>query len=368
MIEIVIYGNYVDVGYDVFLVCINVCFVVNVQQGVVKVFMIDVEGLWEFYFDVFVDLVECQYYNCYVCCQFIQCFGGFVVIDDLGCIMLVVWNEDDVDEYYKLFIIVMCKLVSCVKVVGLFMFSDKKWGMLVIGDWYYLLVMLFISMVYIGCMLIVGQVMVEKCEDFKIVMYVLNEFMQLMVEQVLMLLELDVLYCSEKVLGQVQWFYDLYVVKVVGYDKKNVVWCVIVLVLVGFCYLCSFMIGMLLEDIVVGKDFFEVFCSFVVKMYLLVYQCLQVVLKVGVIVQVEKLFEQLELVLVLECCIVCLDEVLKVWMLCVIELVKFVGGGIFGYFVFKGLQLLLVMEVFVFLMILQKFVQIVILGVEEIEV
>lgn len=368
MTEIATHGNHVDADYDAFLARINARFVANVHQGAAKVFMTDAEGLWESYLDAFADPAERQYHNCHACRQFIQRFGGLVVIDELGRTTPAVWNEEDADEHYKAAITAMRKLVSRAKVVGPFMSSDKKWGTPVTGDWHHLSVTPPASMVYTGRTLTAGQAMAEKREDFKTVMHALNEFTQPMIEQALTLLKSDALYRSEKVLGQAQWLYDLHVAKTAGHDKKNVVWRAIASAPAGFCHPRSSMIGTLLEDIAAGMEFSEVSRRFAAKMHPLAYQRPQAAPKAGAIAQAEKLFEQLELAPALDRRIARLDEVPKVWTPRAAEPAKPAGGGIFGHLAPKGPQPLPAMEIPASLMTLQKFVQTVIPVADEIEV
>lgn len=361
------HGNCADTGYDAFLARINARFAVNSKKGAEKVFMTDAEGLWEAYLDAFADPADRQYHNCHACRQFIQRFGGLVVIDEMGRTTPAVWNEDDADEHYRPAISALRKLVSRAKVVNPFMSSEKKWGTPVTGDWHHLSVTPPAGMVYTGRTLTAGQAMAEKREDFKAVMHALNEFTQPMVEQALTLLKSDALYRSEKVLGQAQWLYDLHVAKAAGHDKKNVVWRAIASAPAGFCHPRSSMIGTLLEDIAAGMEFSEVSRRFAAKMHPLAYQRPQAAPKAGAIAQAEKLFEQLALAPALERRVARFDEVPKVWEPRQAEAPK-PAGGVFGHLTPKGASTLPAMEIPAQLMTLQKFVQTVMPAAEKVEV
>jgi hypothetical protein len=157
--------------------------------------------------------------------------------------------------------------------------------------------------------------MAERREDFKTVMYALNEFTQPMLEQALVLLKTDSLYRSEKVLGQAQWLYDLHVARTEAHGgaKSNVVWRAIASAPAGFCHPRSSIIGTLLEDIAAGMDFDSVSRRFKEKMSPLAYQRPQAAPSSGTIAQAEKLVEQLGVANSLKRRFARLEEIHTIW-------------------------------------------------------
>lgn len=322
-------GNYSDSVYHDYIERINLTFAKRVANGQ-KLFTTDVEDL----FSVFLDALpqdNRQYHNCSCCRQFINRFGSLVFIDDNGLTQSAVWDMDDTPEYYQQAVYAMLHKARKAKVIGVFMSSEKMWGTPVTGVWKHYAIKPPKDILYTGVVLTAGQKMAEKREDFKTVMYALNEFTQPMLEQALVLLKTDSLYRSEKVLGQAQWLYDLHVARTQAAPglKSNVVWKAVASAPAGFCHPRSSMIGTLLEDIAAGMDFESVSRRFKEKMHPLSYQRPQAAPAAGAIAQAEKIVEQLGVSNSLKRRFARLEEIQTIWTPKVTQEKK--TSGVFGH-------------------------------------
>lgn len=345
-------GNQDDPDYDAFLARIAARFRALTADGA-PVFTTDADALYVAYLSGF-DGPQVQYHTCNACRQFIERFGGLVVIDENGATTPAIWNPDDAPELYRPSIVAMERIVRRAKVTGPFVSSDALWGHPATGQWRHFHVRA--PSVYSRGLLTAGQRMAELREDFKNVMHALNEFTQPMIEQALTLLETDSLYRAEKVIGPAKWLNGLHVAraKAHGAGKANVVWRAIATAPAGFAHPRSSMVGTLLDDIAAGKDFAEVSRSFKAKMHPLQYQRPQTAPAAGNIAQAEKVIAQLGLAPALERRIARLDEIPKLWEPRQSEHVPS-GEGVFGHLQPKGAGPLQSMSVPPVLMTLDKF-------------
>lgn len=359
-------GNRDDAEYDAYLARIASRFN-TLTAGGVPLFTTDADDLYALYLDQFLG-EQRQYHTCHACRQFIGRFGSLVVINEDGTTAPAVWNAADAPDLYNPSIEAMERAVRRAKVTGPFLAAEKVWGQPVTGQWRHFHV--HAPSVFPRGILTAGQKMAELREDFKNVMYALNEFTQPMIEQALTLLETDSLYRSEKVIGPAKWLHGLHVAraKAHGNGKANVIWRAIATAPAGFAHPRSSMIGTLLEDIAAGKDFAEVSRAFKAKMHPLQYQRPQAAPAAGNIAQAEKVIAQLGLAPALERRIARLDEIPKLWEPKPQQPVQPAGGGVFGHLQPKGIAApLAAMNVPPVLMTLEKFVRTVAPTAEAIE-
>lgn len=360
-------GNHDDAEYDAFLARIGARFQALTANGT-PVFTTDAEDLYGAYLAGF-EGEQRQYHTCHACRQFIERFGSLAVIGEDGSTAPAVWLADDAPELYRPSIAAMERLVRRAKVTGPFLATEKVWGQPVTGQWRHFHVKA--PSVFPRGILTAGQKMAELREDFKNVMYALNEFTQPMIEQALVLLETDALYRAEKVIGPARWLQGLHVAraKAQGAGKANVVWRAIATAPAGFAHPRSSMIGTLLEDIAAGKDYAEVSRAFKAKMHPLQYQRPQAAPAAGNIAQAEKVIAQLGLAPSLERRIARLDEVPKLWEPREQQPPQPVGGGVFGHLTPKGAQAPLqpMAGVPPVVMTLEKFVRTVVPSAEAME-
>ncbi len=326
----VAHGNHADADYDAYLARVQARF--SATPG--PLFQTDSEGLYAAYLQAMPAETR-QYYTCHACRQFIERFGGLVTIDEAGTTTSAIWTEEDAPDHYKAPVAAMLHIVRRAKIDAPFLSTEKTWGIPVTGKWHHFAVKP--AKVFKPALLTAGQTMAEKREDFKNVMYALNEFTQPMIEQALTLLETDALYRAEKVIGPAKWLHGLHVARAAakGVGKANVVWLAIATAPAGFAHPRSSMIGTLLDDIAAGMDFGDVSKRFASKMHPLQYQRPQAAPSAGNIAQAEKAIEALGLAPSLERRIARLDEVPKLWEPKA-AIVKPAAGGVFSHLQAKG--------------------------------
>jgi len=333
-------GNSSDSVYDGFLAHLQERFIGNILNGAAHLFETDAIGLWDAYLDAFgpmpapgeAAVPQRQNHTCHACRQFIERFGGLVVIDSTGVTTPALWHEYDAPEIYRPAIAAMARIVRTAKVTGVFLSSDRVWGTPETGVWHHLSVTPPSCILYKRSTLTAGQAMAEKREGFNTVMRALTEFTKPHLELALTLLKTDSLYRSEKVLGQAEWLYNLHLALDVAHKtaKSNVVWRAIASAPAGFCHPRSSMIGTLLEDIAAGMDFSDVSRRFADKMHPLSYQRPQAAPSEGAIAAAEKIIQQLGAAGSLDRRFARLDEVKALWKPAPIKEAP-AAEGVFGH-------------------------------------
>lgn len=278
------------------------------------VFNTDADDMWQAYLNSFESIEDRQYHNCHACRHFIQRFGGLVTISEDGSTAPAFWSADDAPEPYKAAVTALDKIARRAKVTGAFMSSDKIYGLPVTGEWRHLSVAP--ASVYRVGTLTASQAMAAKREDFGTVMRALLEFPPAALDQVVVLLQSDHLYRSEKLLGQAEWLRDLQIAwkAAKGQRRANVVWRAVASAPAGFCHPRTGMIGTLLDDIATGMDFAQVSKRFAEKMHPLRYQRPQAAPTAGAIAAAEKVMEKLGAAGSLRRRFARLDEIKAIWL------------------------------------------------------
>ncbi|MDE1971061.1 MAG: hypothetical protein KGI50_05835 [Patescibacteria group bacterium] len=161
----------------------------------------------------------------------------------------------------------------------------------------------------------------EKLEDFKNVQRALGEYRRDTLEQAVQLLESEVLYRSEKVLGPAKWLLDCRT------KNTNQLWNAVATAPPGFCHPRASMIGTLLDDLNSGLDFESVKRRFAEKMSPMAYQRPTAAPADQTIEQAEKLVEQLGVAKSLERRFCLADETVRLWT----PVAKSGATGVFGH-------------------------------------
>jgi hypothetical protein len=297
----------------------------------------DAEGLWDLYLNNFTDPADRQHHTCHACRQFIRRYGGLVTIDSDGRTTSAIWAEDGTPEHFRPAVAAMARAVRRAKVSGVFVSTDRTWGIPRTGTWRHLAVYPPLEMVTRRGPLTAWQVMAEKREDYLAVVRALNEFSLPHLETALVLLRSDALYRSEKVLGQAEWLHALHVARgcVHGTRSANVVWRAVATAPAGFAHPRSSMIGTLLEDIAAGKDYDDVSRAFAAKMNPLVYQRPQAAPAAGAIAAAEKIVQELGAAGSLARRFTRVDEIEALWRPTPPK-GEAPGGGVFSHLTPKG--------------------------------
>lgn len=304
-----------DPDYDAFLARVNERFNRKVA-GVLPLLTTDAAGLWEAYLGGFAPEFR-QHNNCHACRNFIERFGGLVLVDGAtGGKFSAAWDEEDAPDAYKPSIAAMLKVIRKSKVNGVFLSTEKVCGTPVTGPWHHFSVTLPDALVMKRSPVkTAGRAMAEKREDFGQVMRALDEFREPLVAQALTILRANALYRSEKVLGQAEWLFLLH--KAVGKRtstlRSNLVWSEVAKAPAGFCHPRASMIGTLLEDLAAGMDFDDVSRRFAAKMQPFAYQRPQAAPTAGAIAEAEKLVGKMGIARSLERRFLRVDEVQALW-------------------------------------------------------
>ncbi|MFH1737661.1 MAG: hypothetical protein ABIH23_01545 [bacterium] len=330
-------GNYHDAEYDGYLARINARFVATANEAH-SLFSTNASDLWGVYLGSFDDPVERQYHNCHACRQFIERFGGLVVINEDGMTSSAIWHKDDALEAYKGTVAAMIRAVKRAKVTGVFLSPDQVWGSPMTGIWRHFAVTPPRCIVHKRALLTAGQAMAEKREEFKAVVRALVEFTSGHLETAVTLLKTDALYRTEKVLGQAEWLHALKNAwtNAPNGRKSNIAWRAIASAPAGFCHPRASMIGTLLEDIAAGKSYDSVSRSFAMKMHPLSYQRPQAAPTAGAIAHAERIIGELKAAGSLERRFARLDEVTALWRPKQIEKTAPPHGSVFGHLKPKG--------------------------------
>lgn len=279
--------------YPRFLVAIKDNFNAIVGSGV-SLFTTDVQ---EDLFEVFLNNIEEEargHYTCRECAKFVNRFGGLVAIKEKGKVIPVMWDDKNVPSYFANAVKELKKVVSKATVTGVFLSSEKTLGQPKTGKWHHMNVSLAKDMIFKDVVKTADQKMAQRLEDFKDLLRSLGDYSIETTNTALEILNSDILYRSDKVLGAAQWFKkvqeEFESVKVVK-AKKNVVWKAVATAPVKYPQVRSSMIGTLLDDIEEGLDFASISTRFKSKMS--TYMIAQSAPSDGNVQQAEKLVKQL---------------------------------------------------------------------------
>lgn len=323
--------------YDNFIHRMNLRLDEVTHDGALQLFTTDTANLYAAYLDSFSDPALRQYHNCHCCRRFIERFGGLVVIDAAGDTVPVMWDPVDAPLMYKAAVFTLNALVRRAPITGLFITTETQWGTNQTGPWTHFAVIARRQMIYKKRGLPDAyQYAAEKREDYNTVSRAVSEFPLPLLTQVVTLLEADVLYRSEKVLGQALWLRDLRAQWEVasGRRKQNAVWQAIATAPSGFCHPRSSMIGTLLDDLGGGMSFDLAAKRFADKMHPLQYQRPQAAPAAGAIAQAEKLFAEMGLASALPRRYAGPDDIAAIWT--PPSMAAPAAGGVFGHLAPKG--------------------------------
>lgn len=236
-----------------------------------------------------------QHYNCRACRNFVNRYGGLVVIASNATTVPVMWTISH--PFFAKAIDDVKMAVDKAKVTGVFLTSEKRLGTPKTGVWTHMSVDTPKYLIHKDRYGLKNaeQAMTEKAEDFKMLMNAVIKYKTSTVETAVNLLKTDSLYRGEKILGMAEWF--LAVVKSTRsgrnpYDSgafRNNIWRFVAIAPAGFCHVSSGMIGTLLEDIENGLDYELVERRFNEKMNPTKYQRPQALPSAGNVKRTEEI-------------------------------------------------------------------------------
>lgn len=302
--------------------------------GDVPLYTTNAENLFDLYL---ANLPEAsrQHYNCHACRNFIEKFGGLIIIAENGIAEPAMWAAY-VPEMFRESVKAMGAAIMKAKVTGVFLSKDEILGTPITGEWTHLHAAN--PRRFVSGLRAASEVMAEKKSDFVLLKTSMSEYPMSAIDQALLLLKSDALYRSEKVLGIAEWFkalQDACAAQKNGKIRDNILWRAVALAPPGFCHVKNTMIGTLLDDIVSGMSFDAASQRFAAKMHPLQYQRPQAAPSAGNIERAEKLVEKLGIAKSLVRRFARLDEVQTIWKPQSVP-EKEPNGGVFSHLTPKG--------------------------------
>lgn len=280
-----------------------------------KLFTTDAGGLFEAYLNGFSKEAQ-QHYNCNGCRHFIKRFGDLVAISDKGEIESVLWDENDVPEFFIESVKVMRLLVVNSRVNGIFISDEAILGQPRTGEWTHLHAKLPSALVNRSRLLTSGQIAAEKKEDFHMLTRAILDYNLSVVDQALTLIETETLYRSDKIQGVTKWFKTVIENRASvrrQRQKDNITWLEVAKAPAGFTHIRNSMVGTLLADIADGLSFSSVSSRFAEKMNPSNYMRSQSAPSQNSIYEAEKIVEKLGIADSLQRRYAAIEEVPTLW-------------------------------------------------------
>lgn len=278
----------------------------------------DPEQLWTLYLMSF-PAENQRYYTCQACRQFIERFGGLVVIDETGRTMPLLWHNLDVPELVQPIVATLNAAVIRNRVDGVFRWPKDPWGIpsnvskKTGATWTHLHGLPGVH--HEKRDQTPGQQMAAFKEDVGILNRSIEDYSLAAVEEAVRVLQSGTLTRSEKAEGVATWFLELHRA-LVTYPKarRNLIWRAVATAPWGFAHVRTTVLSTLLDDIVAGLPFAEVSRRWAEKLHPLQYQRPQAPATAGQIDAAERKVKTLGIERSLLRRFATLDDVLaKVW-------------------------------------------------------
>lgn len=277
-----------------------------------RLFRADVAGLFELFLQKLPSSWR-QHYTCNACRDFIERYGGLVVVSATGVATSVMWDDMVPAERFNDAIGALRQAVHAAPVAGVFLSPDKMWGQPVTGKWHHFAVEPPAGMVFNHGLTRHDKESAEKFrerqlavadaamagvrEEYLMLSRGLGEFPLDICRKAAAMLRGGQLDRSEKCEGVADWLVDLQQ-RLDGERnrrcREGMVWLAAATAPTGYCHVRSGLIGTLLEDIQAEVPFVDLKARFNAKVHPLKYQRPTAAPKAGAIAQAERLFEELK--------------------------------------------------------------------------
>lgn len=301
-------------GYDQLLLDICCSFEEYTMKNDEPLFTTNLENLYDIFLANLPEEAR-QHYTCRACRDFVNRYGGLVVIDsETGATTPVMWAvSSSTSMFFREAVEAVYKQVKSAKVTGVFLTNEKRLGMPKTGAWHHMAVHIPKERIYRDKIFTPDQKMAEKREDYGMLMRACANYKKETIESAVNLLRSNSLYRSEKVLGIAEWFLEL---KQHQGNRKfnNIAWSRVATAPAGFCHISSSMIGTLLDDIEDGMDFEMVKRRFDEKMNPTKYQRPKAAPTAQNVARAEEIVAKLGIANSLKRRFARLDELQKVWV------------------------------------------------------
>lgn len=249
--------------YDVFIENLKNHFGQSVAGGK-KLFKTNATGLNQLYLSNIIENKR-QEFTCDACNDFLERFGGLVIIDENGKVKSALWDVSYAPPMFVEGVAAMQQAVMNSEVIGVFSSNELKLGKACTG----LFSHMSVDMESYNLAGNAEQVMAKKLQDFEMLNRAVEEYSLSAVQQAIAIIQSESLFRGEKVVDRANWFKDT-IVKInkanSSKQKKNLIWLSVATAPEGFCHIRGKMLGELLEDIQAGLEVSNVVKRFNTKM------------------------------------------------------------------------------------------------------
>lgn len=309
---------------------------------------VDPDALFATYLAGFPDDLQRQHHTCTACRRFIKNYGNLVMVSTnstRGVITPLMWpqTQTHLEAIYRKPIKNLYTMVKKAKVNGVFLSSDKEWGIkgnrdFVTGQWWNHFGVSNRD-VWNNRLLTANQAMAAKTQGYQTVLNALAKYKPEHLALALQLLEGDSLYRQEKVIGPARWLKALQDNRATLREpqKSAYTWAMIGAAPEAFLHPTSSMISTLLDDIAAGMDFEQVKRRFAEKMSPLSYQRPQAAPAAGNVKRAEEIVRKLGVERSFERRFATFNDMSTVWLPTLVTHDPYADkkpaamGGIFGH-------------------------------------
>lgn len=293
--------------------------------------------LYQVYLDAFDDAEQRQIHTCHCCRRFFEKYGDLAFVDADGHLVPAVWPE--AEGLYAKPMQAVRNVLNLGKVTGVFLDKHDVWQSdnASAPEWTHFRVVAAPAISpFRDRTKTAGQAMASKRENYKDLMFALQEFPPAAVDTAIEVLKSEVLYRSEKIIGGAEFLKRLHDLRATpGIKVSNLMWVEIAKAPEGFCHPRAGVIGSLLEDIIAGKTFDQVKRAFDAKMHPARYQRPTALPSAGTVKQAEEIVAKMGIAPSLKRRQAHKDEVLTFWTPKPIAQTKPEGDSVFGHLKIK---------------------------------
>ncbi len=306
------------------------------EQGKGWLFRVDAGDLFEQYLAQFLPADDRQYHNCNCCHSFLRRYGSLVYMTEAGDVRSALWDEALLPAHhaYRGVANALRKAVEAGRVVDLFLWDEREWGVREAGGFTHLWATPDPLHRWTRRDMTAGQGMAAKREDRRHLARAVGEMDRKALLRAAGMLRSGELSRGEKLVEWADWLVSLQ-------DEANsnssrhkrehlnrLLWRAVASAPAGWCTPRSSSLGALVEDLTSGLSVHEVKRRHEERVNPLKYQR-PTTLKEGNVRQAEHLFEELGLAPALRRRFALADELVHLWRPQAAKQAS--TGGVFGH-------------------------------------
>ena len=294
-----------------------------------QLFQTDAKGLWEAYLDNLPATVR-QEHNCHACRNFINKYGGLVVVNEHGGQDTVMWGVNG--PGYSDAIEALRKRVIKARITAPFYSADLTWGTPVTGPWTHMAVAN--PSVWRHKLLTAGQKRAAMRESYKTVVTALQEpGLGKALDEVINMLRTDSLNWSEKFIAPAEWLRKL-LDRPKGRAGENLLWVAVAAAPEGYLHPRASVLWPVVEAVKAGEAFSTIKARFGAMTAPLQYQRPQVEPSMGNVKQAEEIIARLGYTKSLERRFARMEDI-EQWLWRPVEVAVKEYCGVFGHLLTK---------------------------------